>query len=91
MGNLLTIKFKNLDDEPVFIDDLRIFPSRSNMKSNVYDPITFRLSAVLDENNFATFYEYDDEGQLVRVKRETARGIMTIKETRQGLFKQDNN
>jgi len=38
--------------------------------------------AELDENNFATFYEYDDEGGLVRMKKETERGIMTIKENR---------
>ena len=36
--------------------------------------------AELDERNFATLYEYDEEGKLVRVKKETERGIMTIKE-----------
>jgi hypothetical protein len=39
--------------------------------------------AELDENNYSTFYEYDDEGNLMRLKKETERGIMTIKETRQ--------
>jgi hypothetical protein len=43
--------------------------------------------AELDENNFATFYEYDDEGSLVRVKKETERGIMTIKENRSSYKK----
>jgi hypothetical protein len=38
--------------------------------------------AEIDENGFATFYEYDDEGLLVRVKKETEKGIMTLKETR---------
>ena len=38
----------------------------------------------LDENNYATFYEYDDDGSLVRVKKETERGVKTIKETRTG-------
>jgi hypothetical protein len=41
----------------------------------------------MDENNFATFYEYDDEGILIRVKKETERGIMTIKETRSSYRK----
>ena len=30
--------------------------------------------AELDERHFATFYEYDNEGRLVRVKKETERG-----------------
>ncbi|MBI3883691.1 MAG: hypothetical protein HY305_05640, partial [Sphingobacteriales bacterium] len=41
----------------------------------------------LDENNYASFYEYDDDGTLVRVKKETARGVMTIQETRSALLK----
>ena len=65
-----------------FFDDLRIHPYNANMKSFVYDPISLRLVAELDENNYATFYEYDDDGTLVRVKKETERGIKTIKETR---------
>jgi hypothetical protein len=52
------------------------------MKGYVYDPRTLRLSAELDENNYATFYDYDEEGQLVRVKQETIEGIKTLKETR---------
>jgi hypothetical protein len=68
-----------------FFDDLRIHPYNSSMKSFVYDPINLRLTAELDENNYATFYEYDDDGTLVRVKKETERGIKTIKETRSVL------
>jgi hypothetical protein len=44
--------------------------------------------AQLDENNYATFYEYDDDGTLVRVKKETERGIKTISETRSALIKE---
>lgn len=65
-----------------YIDDIRIFPSAGNMKSFVYDAFTFRLAATLDENNFATMYEYDQEGNLVRTKKETTKGIMTISESR---------
>jgi hypothetical protein len=41
--------------------------------------------ADLDENNYASFYEYDLEGNLARLKRETERGIMTIKETKSSI------
>lgn len=63
-------------------DDVRIFPVDGSMKSYVYDPTTMRLVAELDERNYATFYEYDEEGKLIRVKKETERGIMTIQENR---------
>lgn len=73
---------------PVFFDDLRIHPFNANMKSFVYNPTNLRLMAEQDENNYSTFYEYDDDGTLIRVKKETERGIQTIKETRSALLKQ---
>lgn len=71
-----------------YFDDLRIHPTESNVKSFVYDTETNRLSAELDENNFATFYEYDNEGGLIRVKKETERGVFTIQETRSSTKKE---
>lgn len=72
-----------------FFDDIRFHPYLGNMKSYVYDRITMRLMAQLDENNYATFYEYDEEGNLIRVKRETERGIMTIQEGRSHIKPQN--
>ncbi len=66
-----------------YFDDIRIYPVNGSMKSYVYDPVSLKLTAVLDENNFATFYEYDQEGTLIRTKKETERGIVTISENRQ--------
>jgi hypothetical protein len=66
-----------------YFDDIRIYPVNGSMKSYVYDPISLKLTAVLDENNYATFYEYDQEGTLIRTKKETERGIVTISENRQ--------
>lgn len=66
----------------VYIDDIRIFPYDGQINTYVYNPTNMRLMATLDENNFATLYEYDDEGTPIRVKKETDRGIMTIKENR---------
>ncbi|WP_413318883.1 hypothetical protein [Mucilaginibacter sp. Mucisp84] len=81
-GKALTIAITPVAGASVLIDDIRIHPVNGQMKSYAYDDSTFRLMAELDENAFATFYEYDSEGLLVRVKKETERGIMTIKETR---------
>ena len=71
----------------VYFDDIRVHPFNGEMKSYVYDDISLRLMAQLDENNYASFYEYDDDGSLVRVKKETEEGIKTIKETRNALVK----
>lgn len=73
----------------VLIDDMRIFPYDGQLKTFTYDDKTMRVMAELDENNYATFYEYDDEGSLIRVKKETERGIMTIKENR-SAFRKNN-
>jgi hypothetical protein len=71
----------------IYVDDVRLMPKESNMKCFVYDPITFKLMAQLDENHFATFFEYDQEGLLIRTKKETSRGIMTISESRRSNSK----
>jgi|SRR5690554_1295604 len=74
-------------DGDCYFDDIRFVPLDGVMVSYVYDPISLRLVAELDERNYATFYEYDEEGKLVRVKKETERGIMTIQENRESLHK----
>lgn len=83
----ITVALKNSGTNPVFYDDIRIHPFNSSMKSMVYDPYSLRLMAEMDDRNYATLYEYDEEGTLVRVKKETEKGIYTIKESRSGLKK----
>ena len=87
-ANVFTISLENLGNTPYsYFDDIRIYPFNGNLKSFVYDPETLRLVSELDENNYATFYEYDREGGLIRVKKETDRGVYTIQETRSGTSK----
>jgi hypothetical protein len=74
-------------DAKVVLDDIRIMPKQANMKCFVYDNKTYRLMAELDANHYATFYEYDDQGMMVRTKKETVRGIKTIQESRQNTRK----
>lgn len=71
----------------VYLDDFRAMPVDANMRSFVYDPINSRLVAQLDENHMATFYEYDQEGLLVRTKKETEKGIVTLSESRRSSKK----
>lgn len=84
----ITISIKNNNafevgkDRRIFVDDIKVIPEKSIAKCYVYDYRTQWLMSELDENHFATFYEYDEEGKLIRVKKETEKGIMTIQEGR---------
>lgn len=66
----------------VYYDDIRVSPFDAKIKTYAYNAFTNRLAAEMDEENYATFYEYDQEGTLIRVKKETERGVQTIKESR---------
>jgi hypothetical protein len=72
----------------IFLDDLRIHPFDANMKSYVYDPKNYKLRAELDNNNYATFYSYDAQGNLFQIKRETEEGILTVQESRSHIKQQ---
>jgi PKD repeat protein len=86
----LKIKLNNTSGKyPIYFDDIRIHPFNSSMKSYVYDPVSLRLWSELDDRNYATFYEYDEQGNLTRIKKETERGIVTIQESREGQYKEE--
>lgn len=76
----LAIGFKPGSTGTAWYDDLRLHPEKGNMKSYVYDLKDYRLRAILDEENFATFFYYDQEGNLYLTKKETETGIKTISE-----------
>jgi hypothetical protein len=86
-ASAITVNLVNGGGGEAYFDDIRIHPFNANMKSFVYDPVSMRLMAELDENNYATFYEYDEEGALIRVKKETERGVKTIQESRNHTVK----
>jgi hypothetical protein len=81
-GGTVNLKLINNSGSPIYFDDIRIHPFNSNLKSYVYDPVNLRLKAELDANNYASFYEYDEEGTLIRTKVETREGIKTVTESR---------
>ncbi len=85
----ITVRLK-AGSRVAWVDDLRLHPYDGNTKTYVYDPISQKLVAELDENNFATVYEYDKEGALIQVKKETVKGMMTIKESRNSTRKTTN-
>lgn len=78
------------EESESWFDDVRIHPADGNMLTYVYDSRTLRLMAELDANNYATFYEYNKEGALMRQKKETVKGIQTLKEIQAGSLKKPN-
>jgi PKD repeat protein len=78
--NYFELTLKNATGLATYFDDLRIQPEDGNMKCYVYDPNDFRLKAMLDEENFASLFFYDKEGNLYLTKKETKDGIKTISE-----------
>lgn len=63
------------------LDDLKIAPLTAESHAAVYDLNNFRLLASFGDSHFATLYQYNDEGQLLRKRVETERGIKTVEET----------
>jgi hypothetical protein len=88
-NNIISIKSSNSNE--VFIDDIRIHPYKSTMKSYVYNLQDYKLMAILDENNYSTLFFYDEEGKLYLKKQETERGIVTISESHSNLKPNDSN
>lgn len=65
----------------VYVDDIRIQPFDANVKNYLYNE-QHKVKTILDENNYATFYHYNERGELVTISRETEKGIVNIKENR---------
>ena len=64
-----------------YFDDIRIHPYNAEMQSYVYDD-QFRVTAILDRNNYARYIHYNSEGKPFFVEQETEKGVFTITETR---------
>jgi len=52
------------------IDELRLYPQTSRMRTVTYDPLIGKTSEC-DENNRITYYEYDELGRLRFIKDES--------------------
>jgi PKD repeat protein len=76
----IQLTFRPGDGGIAYYDDLRLQPEKGNMKAYVYNVLDYRLQAILDEENYASFFYYDAEGNLYLTKKETERGIKTITE-----------
>ncbi len=74
----------NNSNDFVYFDDFRIHPFLAGMQSVVYDPKTLLPLATHDGYNYTTFYNYDENFNLVRMRVETIEGIKTVVESEFG-------
>jgi hypothetical protein len=61
----------NSGSTPAYFDDFMFRPVDAALSGNVIDEKTGRTMAVLDNQNFATKYEYDYEGRVKTISVET--------------------
>jgi hypothetical protein len=76
--------FLNGGSNGAYFDDFRIHPLSAAMKSYVYDEQQ-RVIAELDENNYASYYIYNNRGELISIRKETSKGVQTVTEGRKGV------
>ncbi len=77
-SNSLSVKSNQSD---IYVDDIRFQPYDSKVICYVYDTKSFKLLTQFDDSHFGLYYQYNDEGKLVRKMIETEKGLKTITET----------
>ncbi len=77
----LTLLSSATANSPVYVDDVRLQPLEAQATCYVYDTKTLRLLTQFDDQHFGLYYQYNDEGKLVRKLIETERGLKTVQET----------
>ncbi|MCH2043330.1 MAG: hypothetical protein MK212_04260 [Saprospiraceae bacterium] len=63
------------------LDDLIVHPFDASVVASVYDVDNYRLLTTFDNNHFGSFYQYNQEGKLIRMQKETLKGLRTLSET----------
>jgi hypothetical protein len=84
VGTSFELRIEN-GPEPLLIDDVRFQPLEAQATCYVYDTQTLRLVTQFDDQHFGLYYQYNDEGKLVRKLIETERGLKTVQETQYNL------
>ncbi|HEX8531781.1 MAG TPA: hypothetical protein VF646_17230, partial [Cytophagales bacterium] len=78
-------------DGAVYLDDVRFQPLESQATCYVYDKASLRLLTQFDDQHFGLYYQYNDEGKLVRKLIETEKGLKTVQETQYNTPKTARN
>ncbi len=87
VSNGFNITIGNNQSTAVYLDDVRFQPLNSNANTYVYDKVTLKLLTSFDDQHFGLYYQYNQEGKLVRKLIETEKGMKTITETQYNVPK----
>lgn len=79
--NMLISLSNNGSTGKAYFDDLAFHPKDAVMTGNVYNAKTGALIAQLDNDNFATFYTYDNAMRLTSASKEYSGGIKKVTES----------
>lgn len=63
---------------PVYFDDFRVHNISTPLTAAVYEPKTGLVTAILDEENFATKFIYDNAGRVTSTYKETKQGFKQV-------------
>ena len=75
----LSFDMTGYEEGDIYLDDVRIQPLQSEMVCYVYDEAQ-RIVASFDDQHFASLFQYNMEGELIRKRKETVEGVKTISE-----------
>lgn len=83
LNGAINILLKNniVSQPAVYVDDYIMQPLNAKVNAYVYDTRTLKLLTSFDDQHFGLYYQYNQEGKLVRKIVETERGMKTITET----------
>jgi hypothetical protein len=70
-----------------YFDDLSFHPKDAVITGNVYNEQNGLLIAQLDNENFATLYNYDEGGRIISTYKEYSGGIKKVTESQYHFFK----
>ncbi len=79
--NMLLSLSNNGSAGKAYFDDLAFHPKDAVMTGHVYNEKTGALVAQLDNDNFATFYTYDNAMRLISASKEYSGGIRKVTES----------
>ncbi|MDP2386986.1 MAG: hypothetical protein Q8M29_11480 [Bacteroidota bacterium] len=86
--NNLSFYVWNTGTTTAYYDDLMVRPVDAPITGTVYDPVTARVMSTLDNENFASYFEYDAAGRVTKTYKETRLGVKKISETQYNFSRQ---
>lgn len=76
----LSLQLSSQPGRVAYLDDLLLAPLEAQVNASVVSPRNLEVIATFGPSHFATYYQYDAEGRLLREVIETEAGLKTVSE-----------